>query len=89
VATGPSPQLRAVLGAKVDRWLVYTVAGLLVCIGAAQLTSTPDDAGEKALEALGCATWPGLPHRSKVSGSTSRGMDIPLTAVRRGRGIKS
>ena len=31
---------------------MYTVAGLLVCIGAAQLTSTADDAGEKALEAL-------------------------------------
>ena len=52
MATGPSPQLRALLGPKVDRWLVYTAAGLLVCIGAAQLTSTADDAGEKGLEAV-------------------------------------
>lgn len=43
----------AVLGAKVDRWLVYTVAGLLLCIGAAQLTTSPDVAGVRQARRLG------------------------------------
>jgi hypothetical protein len=46
----------AVLGPKVDRWLVYTVGGLLVCIGAAQLTSTADGAGVRQARRLGVGT---------------------------------
>ena len=46
----------AVLGPKVDRWLVYTVAGLLVCIGAAQLTCTADGAGVRQARRLGVGT---------------------------------
>ncbi|OBB95290.1 hypothetical protein [Mycobacterium sp. 852002-40037_SCH5390672] len=34
----------AVLGPKVDRWLVYTVAGLMACIGATQLSATGETA---------------------------------------------
>jgi hypothetical protein len=32
----------AALGPKVDRWLVYTVAGLLITIGSAQLSSSSE-----------------------------------------------
>jgi hypothetical protein len=46
----------AVLGPKVDRWLVYTVAGLMVSIGAAQLTSTADPAGVRQARRLGIGT---------------------------------
>jgi hypothetical protein len=45
----------AVLGPKVDRWLVYSVAGLLVSIGAAQLASS-DDAGVRQARRLGVGT---------------------------------
>jgi hypothetical protein len=46
----------AILGPKVDRWLVYTVAGLLASIGAAQLTSTADEAGVRQARCLGMGT---------------------------------
>jgi hypothetical protein len=47
----------AVLGPKVDRWLVYTVAGLLVSIGSAQLSSTRDVVSLKQARrmGIGCA----------------------------------
>lgn len=46
----------AVLGPKVDRWLVYTVAGLMVCIGTAQLTSSADPASVRQARRLGIGT---------------------------------
>lgn len=46
----------AVLGPKVDRWLVYTVAGLMVVVGAAQLTATADSAGARQARRLGVGT---------------------------------
>jgi hypothetical protein len=46
----------AVLGPKVDRWLVYTVAGLLVCIGAAQLTTAEDRPSVRQARSLGIGT---------------------------------
>jgi hypothetical protein len=46
----------AVLGPKVDRWLVYSVAGLLVSIGAAQVASSDDDAGVRQARRLGVGT---------------------------------
>jgi hypothetical protein len=47
----------AVLGPKVDRWLVYTVAGLMVSIGAAQLCTTADAASIRQARraGVGCA----------------------------------
>jgi hypothetical protein len=47
----------AVLGPKVDRWLVYTVAGLMVSIGAAQLASTADPPSVRQARriGMGCA----------------------------------
>jgi hypothetical protein len=47
----------AVLGPKVDRWLVYTVAGLLVSIGSAQLFSTSNVVSLKQSRrmGIGCA----------------------------------
>ena len=47
----------AVLGPKVDRWLVYTVAGLMVSIGSAQLCTTADAASIKQARraGVGCA----------------------------------
>lgn len=61
VASGlwPLAHLRsfeAVLGPKVDRWLVYTVAGLLVCIGAAQLTTDENRASVRQARSLGIGT---------------------------------
>jgi hypothetical protein len=46
----------AALGPKVDRWLVYTVAGLMVSIGAAQLTSTANPSGVRQARRLGIGT---------------------------------
>ena len=46
----------AVLGPKVDRWLVYTVAGLLVCIGATQLTTDENRASVRQARSLGIGT---------------------------------
>jgi hypothetical protein len=46
----------AVLGPKADRWLVYTVAGLMVATGAAQLTSTTDPSGVRQARRLGIGT---------------------------------
>ncbi|OBH18338.1 hypothetical protein EHH44_00755 [Mycolicibacter terrae] len=46
----------AVLGPKVDRWLVYTVAGLMVAIGTAQLASATDAAGVRQARRLGVGT---------------------------------
>ncbi|MCV7401548.1 hypothetical protein H7K24_15495 [Mycobacterium fragae] len=46
----------AVLGPKVDRWLVYTVSGLLVSIGAAQSASSADPAGVRQARRLGMGT---------------------------------
>jgi len=46
----------AVLGPKVDRWLVYTVAGLMVCIGTAQLTSSAHPASVRQARRLGVGT---------------------------------
>jgi hypothetical protein len=43
----------AVLGPKADRWLVYTVAGLMVCIGAAQLATTADPASIRQSRRIG------------------------------------
>lgn len=47
----------AVLGPKVDRWLVYTVAGLMASIGSAQLSSTADPPSLKQARrmGIGCA----------------------------------
>ncbi|HEX2285534.1 MAG TPA: hypothetical protein VHI10_12060 [Mycobacterium sp.] len=47
----------AVFGPKVDRWLMYTVAGLMTCIGATQLTSTADPAAVRQARriGMGCA----------------------------------
>jgi hypothetical protein len=47
----------AVLGPKVDRWLVYTVAGLMVAIGAAQLCTSTEPAGVRQARriGIGCA----------------------------------
>jgi hypothetical protein len=47
----------AVLGPKVDRWLVYTVAGLMASIGSAQLSSTADGPSLKQARrmGMGCA----------------------------------
>jgi hypothetical protein len=47
----------AVLGPKVDRWLVYTVAGLMGSIGAAQLASTADPPSVRQARriGMGCA----------------------------------
>jgi hypothetical protein len=47
----------AVLGPKVDRWLVYTVAGLMMSIGASQLMSTTDPASLRQARriGIGCA----------------------------------
>jgi hypothetical protein len=43
----------AVLGPKVDRWLVRTVAGLLVVNGVAQVTASPSDNGLRVAGRLG------------------------------------
>lgn len=43
----------AVLGPKVDRWLVYTVAGLLVSIGTAQLATKADPASVRLARRIG------------------------------------
>lgn len=43
----------AVLGPKVDRWLVNTVAGLMVTIGVAQLSCTTDPATIRQARRLG------------------------------------
>jgi hypothetical protein len=43
----------AVFGPKVDRWLVYTVAGLLVSIGTAQLATTADAASVRQARRIG------------------------------------
>jgi hypothetical protein len=47
----------AVFGPKVDRWLMYTVAGLLVSIGAAQLSTTAETASLRQARriGIGCA----------------------------------
>jgi hypothetical protein len=47
----------AVFGPKVDRWLMYTVAGLMTCIGATQLASTADPAAVRQARrvGMGCA----------------------------------
>jgi hypothetical protein len=47
----------AVLGPKVDRWLVYTVAGLMVSVGSAQLCATADAASIRQARraGVGCA----------------------------------
>jgi hypothetical protein len=47
----------AVFGPKVDRWLMYTVAGLMTAIGAAQLSSTQDVASVRQARriGMGCA----------------------------------
>ena len=46
----------AVLGPKVDRWLVRTVAGLLVVNGVAQITARPSDDGLRQAARLGLGT---------------------------------
>jgi hypothetical protein len=45
----------AALGPKVDRWLVYTVAGLTMSIGLGQLSAPPTDAGARQARRLGMA----------------------------------
>jgi hypothetical protein len=45
----------AVLGPKTDRWLVYTVSGLLVTIGAAQLTGYKHAAPQARQLGIGAA----------------------------------
>jgi hypothetical protein len=47
----------AVFGPKVDRWLVYTVAGLLVNMGTAQLCTTaePGSVAQARRIGIGCA----------------------------------
>jgi hypothetical protein len=47
----------AVFGPKADRWLMYTVAGLMGSIGAAQLASTEDVASVRQARriGMGCA----------------------------------
>jgi hypothetical protein len=47
----------AVLGPKVDRWLVYTVAGLMMSIGSAQLCTAADPASIRQARraGVGCA----------------------------------
>jgi hypothetical protein len=51
-----------VLGPKVDRWLVYTVAGLMVSIGATQLSATADPASLRQARRIGvgCAATLGI-----------------------------
>jgi hypothetical protein len=46
----------AVRGPKVDRWLVYTVAGLMMSIGTTQLTSRADRASIRQARRLGIST---------------------------------
>ncbi|ARR77668.1 hypothetical protein ACDT10_22035 [Mycobacterium intracellulare] len=43
----------AVLGPKIDRWLVYTVAGLMACIGVAQTGATADPASLRLARRIG------------------------------------
>jgi hypothetical protein len=47
----------AVFGPKVDRWLMYTVAGLMTSIAAAQLFSIADSASVRQARriGMGCA----------------------------------
>lgn len=47
----------AVLGPKTDRWLVYTVAGLMLTIGSTQLLSSADQASVRHARrvGVGCA----------------------------------
>jgi hypothetical protein len=47
----------AVLGPKVDRWLVYTVTGLMVSLGAAQLATIaePTSIRQARRIGMGCA----------------------------------
>jgi hypothetical protein len=47
----------AVLGPKVDRWLVYTVAGLMVSTGTAQLAATAEEESLRQARrvGIGCA----------------------------------
>jgi hypothetical protein len=56
MAADPSPQLRGGPRTEGRRWLVYTMAGLLVCIGAAQVTSTADRASVRHARLLGMGT---------------------------------
>jgi|SRR5215212_8702816 len=62
----------AVLGPKVDRWLVYTVAGLMVSIGMAQLSTSPDPASVRQARriGIGCA-------------ATLAGIDVVYVPLRR------
>lgn len=46
----------AALGPKVDRWLVYTVAGLMVAVGASQLSCASDPASTRQARCLGLGT---------------------------------
>jgi len=46
----------AVLGPKTDRWLVRTVAGLLIVSGATQLSAPPDAQGLALARRLGMGT---------------------------------
>ncbi|TDD68907.1 hypothetical protein E1262_14265 [Jiangella aurantiaca] len=46
----------AVFGPKTDRWLEYTVAGLLMAVGVAQLTTPDDDAALRVAERVGVGT---------------------------------
>ncbi|NKY87893.1 hypothetical protein [Nocardia veterana] len=46
----------AVFGAKTDRWLLYTVSGLLLGNGLTQLTAEPTAAGVRAARQCGTAT---------------------------------
>lgn len=46
----------AALGSKVDRWLVYSVAGLMMSVGTAQLTSRTDPASVRQACRLGIGT---------------------------------
>jgi hypothetical protein len=45
----------AVLGPKTDRWLVYTVAGLMISIGAVQVSTTGDAASLRQSRRIGMA----------------------------------
>jgi hypothetical protein len=46
----------AVLGPKVDRWLVYTVAGLMMSIGAGQLSAAACEADLRQARRVGVGT---------------------------------
>jgi hypothetical protein len=52
----PSVHMRsfeAALGPKVDRWLVYTVAGLMISIGPGQFSEMPSAASVRQARRLG------------------------------------